>query len=134
MKRIGIVGARKYTNKRKIKEFVYKLKQQFGEDVEIISGGQPKGADGYATKYALEFDMNYVEFPPRHYQYNQHCKLDRDNYGKSYHVVNFFDRNKQIAEYCDIIVAFITEGQVSKGTQNTIDYAKKEKKLIKIIN
>ena len=38
MKRVGIVGARKYTNRRKIKEFVYKLKQQFGEDVEIISG------------------------------------------------------------------------------------------------
>ena len=46
MKRIGIVGARKYTNKRKIKEFVYKLKEQFGEGVEIVSGGQPKGADG----------------------------------------------------------------------------------------
>jgi hypothetical protein len=32
---------------------VYKLKQQFGDKVEIISGGQPKGADGYAKKYAL---------------------------------------------------------------------------------
>ena len=30
MKRIGIVGARTYTNKRKIKEFVFKLSQQFG--------------------------------------------------------------------------------------------------------
>ena len=43
MKKVGIVGARKYTNKRKIKEFVYKLKEQFGENVEIVSGGQPKG-------------------------------------------------------------------------------------------
>ena len=65
MKKVGIVGARKYTNKRKIKEFVYKLKEQFGEDVEVVSGGQPKGADGYAKKFALEFDMRYVEFPPR---------------------------------------------------------------------
>ena len=60
MKRIGIVGARKYTNKRKIKEFVFGLKERFGDDVEIISGGQPKGADGYAKKYALEFDMKYA--------------------------------------------------------------------------
>ena len=37
MKRIGIVGARKYTNKRKIKEFVFGLKERFGDDVEIIS-------------------------------------------------------------------------------------------------
>ena len=130
MKRIGIVGARKYTNKRKIKEFVYKLKQQFGEDVEIISGGQPKGADGYAKKFALEFDMKYVEFPPRHYQYNQHCILDRNDYGKSYHVVNFFDRNKQIAEYSDYIVAFIPEGYKSNGTLDTISHAEKLKKKV----
>ena len=134
MKRIGIVGARKYTNKRKIKEFVYKLKQQFGEDVEIISGGQPKGADGYAKKYALEFDMNYVEFPPRHYQYNQHCILDRNDYGKSYHVVNFFDRNKQIAEYSDYIVAFIPEGYKSNGTLDTIGHAEKLNKKVVILD
>ena len=35
MKRVGIVGSREYTNRRKIKEFVYKLKEKFGEDVEI---------------------------------------------------------------------------------------------------
>ena len=58
MKRIGIVGARKYTNRRKIKEFVYKLKEKFKDDVEIVSGGQPKGADGYAKKFALEGGSN----------------------------------------------------------------------------
>ena len=130
MKRIGIVGARKYTNKRKIKEFVFGLKERFGDDVEIISGGQPKGADGYAKKYALEFDMKYVEFPPRHYQYNQHCILDRNDYGKSYHVVNFFDRNKQIAEYSDYVVAFIPEGYKSNGTLDTIGHAEKLNKKV----
>ena len=32
-----------HIQQRKIKEFVYKLKEQFGEKVEIVSGGQPKG-------------------------------------------------------------------------------------------
>ena len=45
MKRVGIVGSREYTNRRKIKEFVFKLKEQFGDKVEIVSGGQKKGAD-----------------------------------------------------------------------------------------
>ena len=134
MKKVGIVGARKYTNKRKIKEFVYKLKEQFGEGVEVVSGGQPKGADGYAKKFALEFDMNYVEFPPRHYTYNQHCILDRDNYGKTYHVVNFFDRNKQIAEYSDYIVAFIPNGYNSNGTLDTIGHAEKLNKKVVILD
>ena len=42
MKRVGIVGSREYTKRRKIKEFVYKLKEQFGEKVEIVSGGGQK--------------------------------------------------------------------------------------------
>ena len=134
MKRIGIVGARKYTNKIKIKEFVYKLKEQFGEDVEIISGGQPKGADGYAKKFALEFDMKYVEFPPRHYTYNQHCILDESHYGKRYFPKNFHDRNKQIVEYSDYIVAFMNKGEYTKGTLNTIETAEKLQKKVIILN
>ena len=134
MKRIGIVGARTYTNKRKIKEFVFKLREQFGNKVEIISGGQPKGADGYAKKFALEFDMKYVEFPPRHYQYNQHCILEQNHYGKKYHITNFFDRNKQIAEYSDYIVAFIPEGYKSNGTLDTISHAEKLNKKVVILN
>ena len=134
MKKVGIVGARIYTNKLKVKEFVFNLKEKFGDDVEVVSGGQPKGADGYAKKFALEFDMNYVEFPPRHYTYNQHCILDRDNYGKRYHVVNFFDRNKQIAEYSDYIVAFIPEGYNSNGTLDTIGHAEKLNKKVVILD
>ena len=134
MKRVGIVGSRTYTNRRKIKEFVYKLKEQFGEKVEIVSGGQPKGADGFAKKFAIEFDMKYVEFPPRHYQYNQHCILEQEHYGKSYHVVNFFDRNKQIAEYSDYVVAFIPEGYKSNGTLDTISHAEKLNKKVVILD
>ena len=58
MKRVGIVGSREYTNRRKIKEFVFKLKEQFGDKVEIVSGGQKLGADGLAKKFALECTSN----------------------------------------------------------------------------
>ena len=36
MKRVGIVGSREYTNRRKIKEFVFKLKETFQDKVEIV--------------------------------------------------------------------------------------------------
>ena len=134
MKRVGIVGSRTYTNRRKIKEFVYKLKEKFGEDVEIISGGQKQGADGYAKKFALEFDMKYVEFPPRHYTYNQHCVLDESHYGKRYYPKNFFDRNKQIVEYSDYIVAFMIKDKQTSGTMNTIETAQKMNKKVIILN
>ena len=131
--RVGIVGSRKYTNKKKIKDLIFELKQKPDTDVEIVSGGQRDGADGYAKKFALELDMKYVEFPPAHYNWNMHCKLSATEYNKPYYVTNYFKRNKQIAEYSDIIVAFIPDGVESKGTMNTIEHAKKQKKLIQII-
>ena len=132
--RVGIVGSRKYTNKKKIKDLIFELKQKPDTDVEIVSGGQRDGADGYAKKFALELDMKYVEFPPAHYNWNMHCKLSATEYNKPYYVTNYFKRNKQIAEYSDILVAFIPDGIESRGTMNTVEYARKNKKLIKIIN
>ena len=132
--KIGIVGSRKYTNKKKIKDVIYDLKIGYADCVEIVSGGQRDGADGYAKKFALELDMKYVEFPPAHYNWNMHCKLPATKYNKPYYVTNYFKRNKQIAEYSDIIVAFIQKGVESRGTMNTIHHAEKQKKLIKILN
>ena len=132
--RVAIVGSRQYTNKRKIQEFVYKLKEKWGDELEVVSGGQRDGADGYAKKYALQFNMDYVEFPPSHYSHNMHCKLPASNYNKPYYVSNYFKRNKQIAEYSNIIVAFMPEGVESRGTMDTIRHAEKLKKLVKIIN
>ncbi|MAG49084.1 hypothetical protein CMO86_05290 [Candidatus Woesearchaeota archaeon] len=132
--RIGIVGSRQYSNKRRIKEFVFALKEKFGENIEIVSGGQKEGADGYAKKYALEFDMKYAEFPPTHYPYNVHCVRPRFEYGKQYATWHYHKRNKQIVEYSDKIVAFIPKDVVSKGTFSTIKEAKKVGKKVVIIN
>ena len=132
--KVGIVGSRKYTNKNKIKDFIYELKEAFGDKVEIVSGGCKFGADKYAKKFALEFDMKYVEFPAVHEPYNMHCILPRYKYGKPYAVWHFFERNKEIAKYSDKIVAFIPEGIKSNGTMNTIEHAQKMKKKVVILN
>ena len=132
--KVGIVGSRKYTNKNNIRDFIFRLKEEFGDGVEIVSGGCKFGADKYAKKYALEFDMKYVEFPPSHESYNIHCILPRYKYGKPYAVWHFFERNKDIAKYSDKIVAFIPEGIKSNGTMNTIEHAQKMKKKVVILN
>ena len=134
MKKVAIVGSRKYTNKQRIKEFIFKLKEELEDGVEIVSGGQRDGADGYAKKYALEFNLKYSEFPPSHYNHNMYCVLGANSYNKPYYISNYFKRNRQIAEYSDFVVAFIPKGMVSKGTENTINYAKRLNKRIIIIN
>ena len=38
--KIGIVGSRGYTNKNKVKDLIFKIKEKYGNEVEIVSGGQ----------------------------------------------------------------------------------------------
>ena len=129
--KIGIVGSRRYENKKKIKDFIFKLKTEHGEDVTVISGGCKDGADRYAKKYTLELGLQYEEYPPAHFSHNLYCPLGEHNYNKVYNVKNFFARNKQIAIHSDIIVGFIPVGVESKGTISTIKYAEKfDKKTI----
>ena len=71
--RVAIVGSRQYTNKRRIQEFIFKLKEKYGDELEIVSGGQKDGADGYAKKYALELGLQYEEYPPFHEVHNLYC-------------------------------------------------------------
>ena len=129
--KIAIVGSRRYENKKKIKDFIFKIKQEQGTDTIIVSGGCKDGADRYAKKYALELGLQYEEYPPFHEVHNLYCTMSESRYSKPYSVKNFFARNKIIAGTCDMVVGFIPEGVESNGTISTIKYAEKfDKKTI----
>ena len=132
--KIAIVGSRRYENKKKIKDFIFKLKQQHGDKTIIVSGGCKQGADKYAKKYALELGLQYEEYPPFHEVHNLYCSLPESRYDKPFSMRNFFARNKIIAGTSDFIVAFIPEGVEARGTMNTLEYAKKFDKKRIIIN
>ena len=129
--KVAIIGSRRYENKKKIKDFVFKLKQQYGDKTIVVSGGCKQGADKYAKKYALELGLQYEEYPPFHEVHNLYCTLPESRYDKPFSMKNFFARNKIIAGTSDIIVAFIPEGVEARGTMNVLEYAKKmDKKRI----
>ena len=132
--KVAIVGSRRYENKKKIKDFVFKLKNEYGNKTTIISGGCKTGADKYAKKYALELGLQYEEYPPFHEVHNLYCVLPESRYNKDFSMRNFFVRNKIIASVSDFIVAFIAEGVQSDGTFSTLNYAKKLNKKRIIIS
>ena len=132
--KVAIVGSRRYENKKKIKDFVFKLKEQYGTDTIIVSGGCKQGADKYAKKYALELGLQYEEYPPFHEVHNLYCTMPSSRYGRPYNIRNFHARNKIIAGTSDFIVAFIAEGVQSDGTFSTLNYAKKLNKKRIIIS
>ena len=132
--RVAIIGSRRYENKKKIKDFVFKLKQQYGDKTIVVSGGCKQGADRYAKKYALELGLQYEEYPPFHEVHNLYCSLPESRYDKPFSMRNFFARNKIIAGTSDFIVAFIPDGIEARGTMNTLEYAKKLNKKRIIID
>jgi len=129
--KVAIVGSRRYENKKKIKDFIFKIKNEYGEKTIIVSGGCKQGADKYAKKYALELGLQYEEYPPFHEVHNMYCTIPSSRYSKPYSVKYFFARNKIIAGTSDFVVGFIPEGVEAKGTMNTLKYAEKfDKKTI----
>ena len=132
--KIGIIGSRKYEKKRNVKDFIFRIKEKYGEEVTIVSGGCKQGADKYAKKYALDFGLQYEEYPPAHFPHNLFCTLPESRYNKQYSPKNYHVRNKIIAGTSDMVVGFIPDGIEGRGTLNTIDYAKKFSKKYVIID
>ena len=131
--KIAIVGSRKYEKKRSIKDFIFRIKEKYGDTITIVSGGCKDGADRYAKKYAIEFGLQDEEYQPAHHAHNLYCVLPENRYGKEYNIKHFFVRNKIIANVSDMVIAFIPEGKKSKGSLDTIKQAKKQGKKVKII-
>ena len=122
-----------YENTRKIKDTLFQLKQKFGDDLIIISGGAKDGADKFARKYAIEFGIQYKEFNPAHTVKNLYSVMSDNYYNKTYHVSQFHHRNMLIARDCNVMMAFIADGDTSNGSISAIKNAKKLNKPVTII-
>lgn len=113
---------------------IFQLKNKFGEDLIIVSGGCPNGADRMAKKYALEMGCYYKEFNPSHTPQNLYSVMSEAFYGKEYSPKNFFHRNKLLAKSVDYLIAFIPSDDPSKGALHTIKEANKFGKKVVIIS
>ncbi len=131
--KVALIGSREYENVRKIKDTLFQLKQKFGDKLIIVSGGAKDGADKYARKYALEFGIKYKEFNPAHTTKNLYSAMSDTYYEKPYHVSQFHHRNMLIAKACDVMMAFIPNGDNANGSVSAIKNAKKLNKPVTII-
>lgn len=92
--KVAIVGSRNLT---------VDLKKFLPENIKVIVSGGAIGIDTFAKNYALENNIQLVEFLPNYKLYGTKAPLIR---------------NTQIVEYSDIIFAF-WDGK-SRGTLDTI--------------
>ena len=127
--KIGITGSNVYEDKRKIKEFIFKLKNQ--DNIEIISRGNKDGADKYIKKYALEFGLNYVEVPVAHTSRSLYSQLPDLYFNKPFSIRNYFIQQSIYTKQCDKFIIFGTDGD--KIINNLLRAINKVKKDIIII-
>lgn len=116
----GIVGNREGWNQdfvtNKISEIISKNRYDIWDEIEIISGGA-RGIDYISKHYAIGKGYIFQEFLPNPNEPSPE---------------RYFNRNKKIAEECDILIAFDKKSGRS-GTKNTIRYAKELNKEVIII-
>ncbi len=109
--KMAVIGTKKFTDFNFLSTTLKKI-----PNIElIISGGAP-GTDTLAKKYAIQNEIEFLEFPPEYKKFGDKAKHIRD---------------KLIVEECDEIIAF-WDGEC-EGTKYTMNYAKQLKKPIKII-
>ena len=129
----AMIGSRTYENTRKIKDALFQLKNKFKDDLIVISGGAGNGADKYVKKYALEFGIAYKEYNPAHTQYNLYSAMPKGYYGRPYHASQYHHRNRLIAKECDVMMAFVYQGELTSGTESAIKSAKQLNKPVVMI-
>ena len=126
---IGITGSNKYENKRKIKQFLFKFKDQ--PKIEIVCRGNRDGADKYVKKYALELGLNYIEVPVAHTARSLYSQLPDAYFNKPFSIRNYFIQQNIYIKQCDKFIIFGTQGD--KIINNLLNAINKLEKNIIII-
>ena len=115
MYKVIIAGGREFNNY----ETLVKICDEYLKDkknIQIISGAA-RGADSLGEKYAIEKRYSLVKIPAKW-----------ETFGKS----AGYKRNEEMVKIANCLIAF-WDGK-SKGTNHTIQLAKKFKLDIKIVN
>ena len=114
--KIGVVGSRSFNDYKLMKDTL----DEYKDRVFLIVSGGAKGADSLAERWAKENHVKTLIIRPEW----------RDGEG-IYNPRAGFDRNEDIVDNSDIIIAFWDS--LSRGTEDTISIAKEQGKLEKII-
>ena len=112
----GIVGSRRRIDRHNVLSFIKSLKN---DDI-VISGGC-RGIDTWAEEIAKSLGIKTIIYKP-----------DLKNIkSKGDMIQRYYDRNKKIAQACDVLIAFVSSDRKG-GTENTIKYATELGKIVEV--
>lgn len=105
--RLGVVGSRKWTNRKLVWKHLGAWYKKYGKDLHIVSGGCPEGPDAMAEQFARQRGISFTIHPAK-------WRDDDDVLNKA----AGFLRNTTIVEDTDAILGFWDFS--SGGTADTL--------------
>ena len=127
--KLAVIGSRTFSNRDLLFKCLDPLKDKIGC---VVSGGSI-GADRLAEAWADDRGLPKKIFPADWGNLDAFGAVVRTHAktGKPYNVLAGFDRNKDIIDFADVVLAF-WDGK-SKGTANSIKLAQDQGKPVKIV-
>lgn len=108
--RLLITGSRSWDNIEYIRSAFIAVSDEYGDDITLVSGACPTGADRLGEMVAAELNWNIELYP-----------ADWNTYGKR---AGFVRNSQMIDTDPDIVVGFVRNG--SKGASMTVNLGKKK--------
>jgi murein L,D-transpeptidase YcbB/YkuD len=108
IKNIAIIGSERYENQSAIRDFIFKIKQNLGDNVSIITRGFKNGTEKYVKKFAIDMGMRYVEYNPAHTPHNLYSGMAENYYDKEFHPTQALHQYKLVVDTSDLIFYFGT--------------------------
>ncbi len=112
--KILVCGSRDYNNYEKI--FLV-IEKYMTDDLTIISGGAT-GADSIAKEICTEYDIKYIEYVAEWSKYGKRAGPIRNS--------------RMLKENPDLVLAFSSRSELTIGTRDTVEKAKRLGIKIKI--
>ena len=82
---IALIGSPNYENVRDVREFIFKIKNKFGDNCNIITRGNKSGCEKHVKKYTIDFGLRYTEFNPANTTKNLYSGMSDEYYDKPFH-------------------------------------------------
>ena len=119
--RIAIIGSRHFANPKYVLEQMAHILDSIEVErqaVCFVTGGAKSGVDNIIKVFAAKGNVPHVEYEP-------HFVVDKSS---KYTPRDFFTRNRQIVNNCDMLIAFVDP--TDTGTLHAVAYADKKGKPV----
>lgn len=130
---IAFAVANNYTSQFFIRDFIYRIKSEYGPFATFSTVGLSDG-DMIVKKYGIQAGFSYKEYNLAYTEQNLYSAMDPDYYGKKYHPTHYHHAYMLLVRGCEKLTIFKSTFDSDKWLDMVQRLAKKFNKPYVIFN